>query len=105
MALLLCPQPLGEVRLLFCAPAFIPAAHSCPPRDASDGPVGRHSSLCGWGEAWLRFHLMAAAVFLRLSPSLVLLVFLNMMLFYKLWMLEYTTQTLTAWQGLRLQER
>lgn len=38
-------------------------------------------------------------------PSLVLLVILNMMLFYKLWMLEYTTQTLTAWQGLRLQER
>uniref|UniRef100_G3UGC4 GRAM domain containing 1B n=1 Tax=Loxodonta africana TaxID=9785 RepID=G3UGC4_LOXAF len=37
--------------------------------------------------------------------SLVLLVVLNMMLFYKLWMLEYTTQTLTAWQGLRLQER
>lgn len=37
--------------------------------------------------------------------SLVLLVILNMMLFYKLWMLEYTTQTLTAWQGLRLQER
>lgn len=40
-----------------------------------------------------------------LFPSLVLLVLLNMMLFYKLWMLEYTTQTLTAWQGLRLQER
>lgn len=40
-----------------------------------------------------------------LLPSLVLLVILNMMLFYKLWMLEYTTQTLTAWQGLRLQER
>ncbi|XP_015670347.1 protein Aster-B [Protobothrops mucrosquamatus] len=37
--------------------------------------------------------------------SLVLLVILNMLLFYKLWMLEYTTQTLTAWQGLRLQER
>ncbi|XP_039620112.1 protein Aster-B isoform X7 [Polypterus senegalus] len=36
--------------------------------------------------------------------SLVLLVFLNMMLFYKLWMLEYTTQSLTTWQGLRLQE-
>lgn len=35
----------------------------------------------------------------------MLLVILNMMLFYKLWMLEYTTQTLTAWQGLRLQER
>ncbi|KAM7337764.1 hypothetical protein ACRRTK_003883 [Alexandromys fortis] len=39
------------------------------------------------------------------SIPLVLLVILNMMLFYKLWMLEYTTQTLTAWQGLRLQER
>jgi len=37
--------------------------------------------------------------------SLVLLVILNMMLFYKLWMLEHTTQTLTVWQGLRLQER
>ncbi|OWK18185.1 GRAMD1B [Cervus elaphus hippelaphus] len=37
--------------------------------------------------------------------GLVLLVILNMMLFYKLWMLEYTTQTLTTWQGLRLQER
>ncbi|KAF7241235.1 Protein Aster-B [Varanus komodoensis] len=39
------------------------------------------------------------------EDHLVLLVILNMMLFYKLWMLEYTTQTLTAWQGLRLQER
>uniref|UniRef100_W5M303 GRAM domain containing 1B n=1 Tax=Lepisosteus oculatus TaxID=7918 RepID=W5M303_LEPOC len=38
------------------------------------------------------------------SHSLVLLVFLNMMLFYKLWMLEYTTQSLTTWQGLRLHE-
>ncbi|XP_032905533.1 protein Aster-B isoform X3 [Amblyraja radiata] len=36
--------------------------------------------------------------------SLVLLVFLNMMLFYKLWMLEYTTQSLTTWHGIRLQE-
>ncbi|XP_019903871.1 protein Aster-B isoform X4 [Esox lucius] len=36
--------------------------------------------------------------------SLVLLVFLNMMLFYKLWMLEYTTQSLTSWHGLRPQE-
>ncbi|KAB1254899.1 Protein Aster-B [Camelus dromedarius] len=41
----------------------------------------------------------------RICFSLVLLVILNVMLFYKLWMLEYTTQTLTAWQGLRLQER
>ncbi|XP_046899296.1 protein Aster-B-like isoform X3 [Hypomesus transpacificus] len=32
---------------------------------------------------------------------LVLLVFLNMMLFYKLWMLEYTTQSLSSWQDLR----
>ncbi|XP_029922488.1 protein Aster-B isoform X2 [Myripristis murdjan] len=36
--------------------------------------------------------------------SLVLLVFLNMMLFYKLWMLEYSAQSLTTWQGLRLHE-
>ncbi|XP_051787865.1 protein Aster-B isoform X3 [Erpetoichthys calabaricus] len=41
---------------------------------------------------------------LIISFVLVLLVFLNMMLFYKLWMLEYTTQSLTTWQGLRLQE-
>lgn len=40
-----------------------------------------------------------------LFPSLVLLVFLNMMLFYKLWMLEYSAQSLTTWQGLRLHER
>uniref|UniRef100_A0A8C7QRM8 GRAM domain containing 1Ba n=1 Tax=Oncorhynchus mykiss TaxID=8022 RepID=A0A8C7QRM8_ONCMY len=39
-----------------------------------------------------------------LKPLLVLLVFLNMMLFYKLWMLEYTTQSLTSWHGLRPQE-
>lgn len=36
--------------------------------------------------------------------SLVLLVFLNMMLFYKLWMLEYSAQSLTTWQSLRLHE-
>ncbi|XP_063349517.1 protein Aster-B-like isoform X7 [Pelmatolapia mariae] len=36
--------------------------------------------------------------------SLVLLVFLNMMLFYKLWMLEYSAQSLTTWQGLRFHE-
>uniref|UniRef100_A0A671RVV6 GRAM domain-containing protein 1B-like n=1 Tax=Sinocyclocheilus anshuiensis TaxID=1608454 RepID=A0A671RVV6_9TELE len=38
---------------------------------------------------------------LIISSVLVLLVFLNMMLFYKLWMLEYTAQSLTGWQGLR----
>nr|XP_029483055.1 protein Aster-B-like isoform X7 [Oncorhynchus nerka] len=41
---------------------------------------------------------------LIISFVLVLLVFLNMMLFYKLWMLEYTTQSLTSWHGLRPQE-
>ncbi|KAG9348283.1 hypothetical protein JZ751_002018 [Albula glossodonta] len=41
---------------------------------------------------------------LIISFVLVLLVFLNMMLFYKLWMLEYSTQSLTSWQGLRLHE-
>uniref|UniRef100_A0A673B8A9 GRAM domain containing 1Ba n=1 Tax=Sphaeramia orbicularis TaxID=375764 RepID=A0A673B8A9_9TELE len=38
---------------------------------------------------------------LLISLVLVLLVFLNVMLFYKLWMLEYTTQSLTAAHGLR----
>ncbi|NXI97457.1 GRM1B protein, partial [Psophia crepitans] len=52
------------------------------------------------------FHLQnVSKLLLVVSFVLVLLVILNMMLFYKLWMLEYTTQTLTAWQGLRLQER
>ncbi|XP_032954178.1 protein Aster-B isoform X6 [Rhinolophus ferrumequinum] len=52
------------------------------------------------------FHLQSVSkLLLVISCVLVLLVLLNVMLFYKLWMLEYTTQTLTAWQGLRLQER
>uniref|UniRef100_A0A672NXH9 GRAM domain containing 1B n=1 Tax=Sinocyclocheilus grahami TaxID=75366 RepID=A0A672NXH9_SINGR len=41
---------------------------------------------------------------LIISSVLVLLVFLNMMLFYKLWMLEYTAQGLTSWQGFRSHE-
>ncbi|KAF4071953.1 hypothetical protein AMELA_G00268730 [Ameiurus melas] len=41
---------------------------------------------------------------LIISFVLVLLVFLNMMLFYKLWMLEYSAQSLMTWQGLRLDE-
>ncbi|MEE6485282.1 hypothetical protein FKM82_014236 [Ascaphus truei] len=41
---------------------------------------------------------------LVISCVLVLLVMLNVLLFYKLWMLEYSTQVLTTWQGLRLQE-
>ncbi|KAM8812414.1 protein Aster-B isoform 3-T3 [Rhynchonycteris naso] len=52
------------------------------------------------------FHLQSVSkLLLVISCVLVLLVLLNVMLFYKLWMLEYTTQSLTAWQGLRLQER
>ncbi|XP_073459612.1 protein Aster-B isoform X2 [Aquarana catesbeiana] len=41
---------------------------------------------------------------LVISCVLVLLVMLNVMLFYKLWMLEYSTQALSTWQGFRLQE-
>uniref|UniRef100_A0A8C8D680 VASt domain-containing protein n=1 Tax=Oncorhynchus tshawytscha TaxID=74940 RepID=A0A8C8D680_ONCTS len=41
---------------------------------------------------------------LIISFVLVLLVLLNMMLFYKLWMLEYSAQPLTTWQGLRIHE-
>uniref|UniRef100_A0A671LW69 GRAM domain-containing protein 1B-like n=1 Tax=Sinocyclocheilus anshuiensis TaxID=1608454 RepID=A0A671LW69_9TELE len=41
---------------------------------------------------------------LIISFVLVLLVFLNVMLFYKLWMLEYSAQSLTSLQGLRLHE-
>ncbi|KAF7649207.1 hypothetical protein LDENG_00145000, partial [Lucifuga dentata] len=41
---------------------------------------------------------------LLISLVLVLLVFLNMMLFYKLWMLEYATQSLTTVHGLRPHE-
>uniref|UniRef100_A0A8C7JGE3 GRAM domain containing 1Bb n=1 Tax=Oncorhynchus kisutch TaxID=8019 RepID=A0A8C7JGE3_ONCKI len=41
---------------------------------------------------------------LIISFVLVLLVLLNMMLFYKVWMLEYSAQHLTTWQGLRIHE-
>ncbi|XP_077104624.1 protein Aster-B isoform X5 [Siphateles boraxobius] len=56
-------------------------------------------------------HTPGAGIFSNLSKPLliisfvlVLLVFLNVMLFYKLWMLEYSAQSLTSWQGLRLHE-
>ncbi|XP_066541066.1 protein Aster-B isoform X1 [Hoplias malabaricus] len=39
---------------------------------------------------------------LIISCVLVMLVFLNLMLFYKLWMLEYSAQSLMTWQGLSL---
>ncbi|XP_053097423.1 protein Aster-B isoform X3 [Pangasianodon hypophthalmus] len=41
---------------------------------------------------------------LIISFVLVLLVFLNMMLFYKLWTLEHTTQSLASLQGLRARD-
>ncbi|KAE8288135.1 hypothetical protein D5F01_LYC14196 [Larimichthys crocea] len=41
---------------------------------------------------------------LLISLVLILLIVLNLMLFYKLWMLEHTTQSLAASQGLRPQE-
>ncbi|XP_065138971.1 protein Aster-B isoform X8 [Paramisgurnus dabryanus] len=56
-------------------------------------------------------HTLGGRVFCNLSKPLLiicfvllLLVFLNIMLFYKLWMLEYSAQSLTSWQGLRLHE-
>ncbi|KAL2096197.1 hypothetical protein ACEWY4_008345 [Coilia grayii] len=59
-----------------------------PPEHLSSG-----SALCS-----------VSKLLLIISFVLVLLVFLNMMLFYKLWMLEYSAQSLTTWQGLRLEE-
>ncbi|KAK2894977.1 hypothetical protein Q8A67_012206 [Cirrhinus molitorella] len=56
-------------------------------------------------------HMTGGGIFCNLSKPLliisfvlVLLVFLNVMLFYKLWMLEYSAQSLTSWQGLCLHE-
>ncbi|KAA0714755.1 GRAM domain-containing protein 1B [Triplophysa tibetana] len=56
-------------------------------------------------------HTSGGGVFCNLSKPLLiisfvllLLVFLNIMLFYKLWMLEYSAQSLTSWQGLRLHD-
>ncbi|XP_063292315.1 protein Aster-B isoform X2 [Pelobates fuscus] len=50
-------------------------------------------------------HLQSISkLLLVISCVLILLVLLNVMLFYKLWMLEYSTQAMTTWQGLRLPE-
>uniref|UniRef100_A0A8C6TIZ4 GRAM domain containing 1Bb n=1 Tax=Neogobius melanostomus TaxID=47308 RepID=A0A8C6TIZ4_9GOBI len=68
------------------------------------GPDHQHlpgASLCTAVSCFLSF-LDVAIV--RICLSLVLLVFLNMLLFYKLWMLEYSAQSLTTWQSLRLHE-
>ncbi|XP_055004490.1 protein Aster-B-like isoform X2 [Boleophthalmus pectinirostris] len=43
-------------------------------------------------------------ILLFISLVLILLIFLHLMLFYKLWMLEYTTSSLTTSHGLRPQE-
>ncbi|KAM6307893.1 protein Aster-B-like [Podargus strigoides] len=52
------------------------------------------------------FHLHSVSkLLLVICFAVVLLVPLTMMQFYQLQMLEYSTQTCTAWQGLRLQER
>ncbi|XP_016431840.1 GRAM domain-containing protein 1B-like [Sinocyclocheilus rhinocerous] len=55
------------------------------------------------GSEGLALYSVSKLLFI-ISSVLVLLVFLNMMLFYKLWMLEYTAQSLTGWQGLRSHE-
>ncbi|XP_048369470.1 protein Aster-B isoform X4 [Sphaerodactylus townsendi] len=94
-----------------------PQTHSCTGMAIGEAVIGRIKRVAGSTqtrhipeESPSGFHLQSVSKLLLIIScvicfSLVLLVILNMMLFYKLWMLEYTTQTLTAWQGLRLQER
>ncbi|XP_062869661.1 protein Aster-B isoform X3 [Trichomycterus rosablanca] len=55
------------------------------------------------GSGSLAFYSVSKLL-LIISFVLVLLVFLNMMLFYKLWTLEHTTQSLASAHGLRTQE-
>ncbi|CAL8278811.1 unnamed protein product [Arctogadus glacialis] len=57
----------------------------------------------GGGGGGLALHGVSKMLLL-ISYVLVLLVFLNMMLFYKLWGLEYTAQSLTSWRDLQPQE-
>ncbi|ELW65857.1 GRAM domain-containing protein 1B [Tupaia chinensis] len=85
-----------QIRVLLSVPA-----HRIPPARWHAWVTLSHSRAPSAGRA----QGASSALRLLFPPSLVLLVVLNMMLFYKLWMLEHTTQTLTAWQGLRLQER
>ncbi|XP_058243364.1 protein Aster-B isoform X3 [Hemibagrus wyckioides] len=56
------------------------------------------------GGAFCKLSKLLLIISFVICISLVLLVFLNMMLFYKLWMLEYSAQSLMTWQGLRLDE-
>nr|XP_033954205.1 protein Aster-B isoform X2 [Pseudochaenichthys georgianus] len=78
-------------------------------------PFRGHQLICGstqtrhipdspGGFALYNFSKLLLLIGLVISLSLVLLVVLNVMLFYKLWMLEYTTQRLAASQGLRADE-
>lgn len=60
----------------------------------------RHISDSSGGLALYSF----SRLLLLISLVLILLVFLNLMLFYKLWMLEYTTTNLVASHGLRPHE-
>ncbi|XP_010767209.1 GRAM domain-containing protein 1B isoform X1 [Notothenia coriiceps] len=78
-------------------------------------PFRGHQLICGstqtrhipdspGGFALYNFSKLLLLIGLVISISLVLLVVLNVMLFYKLWMLEYTTQRLAASQALRPDE-
>ncbi|XP_042355569.1 protein Aster-B isoform X9 [Plectropomus leopardus] len=65
----------------------------------------RHVPEAPGGLALYNFSRLLLLISLVICISLILVVVLNVMLFYKLWMLEYTTQSLTAAQELRPQER
>ncbi|XP_034539772.1 protein Aster-B-like [Notolabrus celidotus] len=56
------------------------------------------------GFALYNFSKLLLLVSLVISISLIMLVFLNIMLFYKLWMLEFTMHSLVTSQGLRPQD-
>ncbi|XP_042355568.1 protein Aster-B isoform X8 [Plectropomus leopardus] len=64
----------------------------------------RHVPEAPGGLALYNFSRLLLLISLVICISLILVVVLNVMLFYKLWMLEYTTQSLTAAQELRPQE-
>uniref|UniRef100_A0A8P4K7S5 VASt domain-containing protein n=1 Tax=Dicentrarchus labrax TaxID=13489 RepID=A0A8P4K7S5_DICLA len=64
----------------------------------------RHVPDAPGGLALYNFSKLLLLISLVICISLILLVVLNVMLFYKLWMLEYTTQSLTASHGLKPQE-
>ncbi|XP_027129457.1 GRAM domain-containing protein 1B isoform X2 [Larimichthys crocea] len=65
----------------------------------------RHIPDAPGGLALYNLSKLLLLISLVICVSLILLIVLNVMLFYKLWMLEHTTQSLAASQGLRPQER